>query len=48
MLDIQFNEARNGLKIHGDQFLPGTKTETEAYPEGAQDATRGTPGTAPP
>ena len=28
--------SRNGLKIHGDQFLPGTKTKTEGDPEGAR------------
>ena len=28
--------SRNGLKIHGDQSLPGTKTETEGDPEGGR------------
>ena len=40
--------SRNGLKIHGDQFLPGTKTKTEEDPEGCSGAPRGVPGAAPP
>ena len=39
---------RNGLKIHGDQFLPGMKTETEGDPEGCPGVPRGVPGAAPP
>ena len=39
--------SRNGLKIHGDRFLPGTKTKTEGDPEGCPRAPRGMPGAAP-
>ena len=35
--------SRNGLKIHGDQLLPGTEIETEGDPEGGPGCTqRGT------
>ena len=34
--------SRNGLKIHGDQFLPGMKTDTEGDPEGGRDLPKGT------
>ena len=32
--------SRKGLKIHGDHFLPGTKTKTEGDLEGGQGAAR--------
>ena len=40
--------SRNGLKIHGDQFLPRTKTKTEVDPEGCPGVPRGVPGASPP
>jgi len=40
--------SRKGLKIHGDQFLPGTKTDTEGDPEGGQGASSRPPGAGPP
>ena len=33
--------SRNGLKIYGDQFLPGTKTKSEGDPEGATRPPKG-------
>ena len=40
--------SRKGLKIHGVQFLPGTKTDTEGDLEGGQGAARGALGAGPP